>query len=294
MIDVRSFLDYLAADKGCPQTTVRTYRESLENLERYFRLLDDRLAWDNLDADVVRRWMAERMKSGRSPRTVKRDMSAVRSFYRYLLRMQLVEKDPTQSIGNPKAAKPLPTFLKEQEINRLFDEIIYPEGFEGLRDRTILLTFCHTGIRRAELLGLTPDKVHLATGELKVLGKRSKERIVPFGGELQQALAEYMAARRDIMGGDGGPLFVNENGRPVNEAKVAAIVRKYLSMVTIRKKKSPHVLRHTFATLMLNHGADLEAVKELLGHESLATTEIYTHTTFATLKKEYEHAHPRA
>ena len=114
MIDVRSFLDYLAADKGCPQTTVRTYRESLENLERYFHLLDDRLAWSNLDADVVRRWMAERMKSGRSPRTVKRDMSAVRSFYRYLLRMQLVETDPPQSSGIPKAAEPLPTVLKEQ------------------------------------------------------------------------------------------------------------------------------------------------------------------------------------
>ena len=169
----------------------------------------------------------------------------------------------------------------------------YPEGFEGQRDRLVLLTFYHTGIRLSELRGLDVSDVDLMRGELKVTGKRNKQRIVPFGEELCSALKTYVELRGQMACADGA-LFVTLKGKRMTKVQVYGLVRHYLSLVTTQKKKSPHVLRHTFATAMLNHGADLEAIRDLLGHESIRTTEVYTHTTFADLKKEYERAHPRA
>ena len=210
--------------------------------------------------------------------------------------MKLVEKNPMRLIHGPKAHKPLPSFLKESEVTRLFDDVEYPDTFDGLRDRTILLTFYHTGIRLSELVGLNVADVNLSSGELKVTGKRNKQRVVPFGEELRQALKHYIDQRKEQLadGVDAGCLFLNNKKERIGKSMVRTIVVHYLSLVTTMKKRSPHVLRHTFATEMLNHGADLEAIKELLGHESVATTEVYTHTTFADLKKEYQLAHPRA
>ena len=178
----------------------------------------------------------------------------------------------------------------------MFDDVEYPDTFDGLRDRTILLTFYHTGIRLSELVGLNVADVNLSSGELKVTGKRNKQRVVPFGEELRQALKHYIDQRKEQLadGVDAGCLFLNNKKERIGKSMVRIIVVHYLSLVTTMKKRSPHVLRHTFATEMLNHGADLEAIKELLGHESVATTEVYTHTTFADLKKEYQLAHPRA
>lgn len=291
---INDFLRYLQADRGYSPRTVATYRESLTSFEIFFRSMDNQLSWESLDADVVRQWMATEMQRGKNARTVAKDLAAVRSLYKYLLKMQCVERDPVRLVKNPKVHMPLPTFLKQSEIDHLFDDITFPDDSKGLRDRAILLTFYHTGIRVSELTGLRIADVDLQQGELRVTGKRNKQRIVPFGRELADNLRKYLMQRSAEMALPESPLFIGTHDKGITPQQVQTMVKQYLSLVTTQKKKSPHVLRHTFATVMLNNGADLEAIKELLGHQSITTTEVYTHTTFADLKKEYEHAHPRA
>lgn len=293
MHEADDFLAYMQADRACSPLTAKTYRESIGSFETYFRSLDEGLGWDNLDADIVRAWMAARSARGRNPRTVAKDLSALRSLYKYLLRMGRVGTDPTRLLRSPKAHPPLPAFIKTGEMDRLLDGVQFPDTDEGARDRTILLTLYTTGLRVSELIGLDTTDIDLARGQLRVTGKRSKQRIVPFGAELAEALRTWLA-RRGGTGSGPHPVFTGAGGRRITYAAVRSLVVRYLSLVTTQKKKSPHVLRHTFATAMLSHGADLEAIKELLGHESIRTTEVYTHTTFDELKKEYEQAHPRA
>lgn len=293
MQEIEDFLSYLIADRGYSAETVETYRLSLTKFLDFFTRLDSQLTWYSLDGDIIRQWMAEEMQNGSSARYVAKHLSALRSFYRYLLRMDRVRKDPVRLVKNPKIHTPLPTFLKQQEVDRLFDDVEFPDNFIGLRDRTILLTFYHTGLRLSELIGLDLSSVDLSARELKVTGKRNKQRIIPFGSELHQELLRYRRARLEQPTEDTA-LFIGPKGSRMTKAQVQTMVKHYLSFVTTQKKKSPHVLRHTFATAMLNNGAELEAIKELLGHASVVTTEVYTHTTFADLKKEYEHAHPRA
>lgn len=294
MESVDHFINYLLADKGYSQATANVYKATLVEVWHFMHNVEEKLTWATLDKDVLRKWLAHEMERGLSPRTVRKEMSAVRSFYRYLMRMELVETDPTRFIANPKAPKRLPTFVKQKEMDHLFDHVEFGDTYEGRRDRLIMLTFYSTGIRLAELLGLKHADVDLIGGELKVLGKRNKQRIVPFGAELQAAFAEFFKLKATLLSDSTDSVFVRANGRPMNPTEVRDIVRQYLSLVTQQQKKSPHVLRHTYATVMLNNGADLEAVKQLLGHESISTTEVYTHTTFSELKKEYEKAHPRA
>ena len=288
------FLAYMAADRGRSPHTLRVYGDTLREVEAYFTALDEGITWQTLDKDVIRRWMAERIEGGLKPRSIKNHLSALRSFYKYLHLIGAVDKNPMLLLENPKTDKPLPTFLKESEMNRLFDNVDFGSDFNAHRDRLILLTFYTTGIRLSELIGLRLSDIHLASGDLKVLGKRNKERIVPFGDELRREMSAYIDLRHAEHGPGDGPLFPGKGGRPLTANQVRRIVQQNLARVTQQKKKSPHVLRHTFATVMMNHGADLEAVRRLLGHESLATTQIYTHTTFAELKKEYQNAHPRA
>ena len=290
---VDDFLSYLAADRGYSPLTVETYRVDLIHFEQFCHQLDAGVDWGTVDSDLIRRWVARRMVEGIGPRTVKRSLSALRSFYRYLLRLGVVEKDPTQLVANPKVGKTLPTFVKQSEMDRLLDGITYPQTFEGMRDHLILLTFYTTGVRASELVGLNVEDLDLSCGELKVTGKRNKQRIIPFGEELIHDMKAYLKEMNQLFGLTSGALFVDMRGLRMSTEHVREVVKFYLSMVTTQKKKTPHVLRHTFATVMLNNGADLGAVKELLGHESLATTEIYTHTSFAELRKEYEKAHPR-
>lgn len=294
MQTIEQFISYLLADKGYSYATAQTYRVSLTDLWRFCRQVDEQITWESLDKDVLRRWMANDMEKGVAARTVNRKMSSVRSFYRYMLRMERVLVDPTATLKNPKAERRLPTFVSEKDMNRLFDDVEFGEGFEAERDRLILLTFYSTGVRLSELLGLKVSSVDLSARELKVLGKRNKHRVIPFGVELAEAFAGFFATRSAEVRQDLGEVFVRRDGKAMSAAEVRAVVKKYLSCVTRQQKRSPHVLRHTYATVMLNNGADLEAVKELLGHESVATTEVYTHTTFAELKKAYKKAHPRA
>ena len=291
---IKPFLTYLAGDRGYSPRTVATYHDCLTHFQAYFRSKDESLDWHTLDEDVVRSWMVHEMERGTDARTVSKALSALRSLYRYLLRTARVERDPVRLVHNPKVHAKLPTFVRQAEMDRLFDDTPFPDTYEGERDRTILLTFYSTGIRLSELTGLTLADVDCRAGELKVTGKRNKQRIVPFGPDLQQAMQHYLQRRCATFADAPRALFLTAKGKPVSQQQVAKWVKQYLSLVTTQKKKSPHVLRHTFATVMLNNGADLEAIKELLGHAGIATTEVYTHTTFAELVKEYQQAHPRA
>jgi Site-specific recombinase XerD len=225
--------------------------------------------------------------------SVNRKLSALRSFYRYLLRKEVITASPMQTIRGPKKKKPLPSFLREEEMDRLLDDTDFGPGWEGLRDRLILEMFYETGMRRAELVGLDEKDVDFWRSQIKVTGKRNKQRLIPFGEELHDLIQQYLDAKHEALPEADDALFVRKDGHRVTDNWVYTMVKRYLSKVSTLKKRSPHVLRHTFATTMLNNQAELESVKELLGHASVSTTEIYTHTTFEELKSAYSAAHPR-
>ena len=274
--------------------TVINYRKDLTEFERFYKELESQLSWESIDSDIVRNWMEYMMDRGNSASSVNRRLSALRSFYRFALRRKLIEKDPVHGLQGPKSQKPLPQILKESEMERLLDSKMWTDSYKDVLERTIIITFYVTGIRLSELIGLDDKDIDNVTCEIKVTGKRNKQRIVPFGKELADVFAQYQEVRNATVKGDSKAFFQTEKGKRMTTAQVRTLVKKNLSKVSTLKKRSPHVLRHTFATAMLNHEAELESVKKLLGHESLSTTEIYTHTTFEQLKKVYKNAHPRA
>ena len=291
---IDTFLKYLRFERNYSEKTIVSYRIDLEEFEDYLKKVDAEKNLVTADADLVRSWMVYLMEKGRSVATVNRKLSSLRSFYRFLLRRRVVDLDPMLKVVGPKKQKTLPSFLRVQEMDRLLDECSVNEGFEGVRDRLILEMFYATGMRLSELIGLSDADVNLSAKLLKVTGKRNKQRLIPFGEELWRDLLGYIELRNETLPDRDDALFVRKDGKRMYPELVYKIVRRNLSKVATLKKRSPHVLRHTFATAMLNGNAELQAVKELLGHESLATTEIYTHTTFEELKKVYEQAHPRA
>ena len=291
---INQFLDYLRYERNASPLSVQTYEESLREFESYVTFRDNDLSISSVDTDLIRDWMESLMDKGNSASTINKKLSALRSFYRFALKRQLVKADPAHAVTGPKKSKPLPQFLREGEMDRLLDGIEWNSSFNNVRARTILLLFYEAGLRRAELVSLNDKDVDFDAAQLKVTGKRNKQRIVPFGAELAEALKQYQAARNEKFGENSGALFLSDKGLRISDNQVYLIVRKYLTMVTSLKKRSPHVLRHTFATAMLNNGAGLETIKSLLGHASVSTTEIYTHTTFEQLKRMYKEAHPRA
>lgn len=294
MID--RFLEYLRYERNRSPLTVKSYEEDLRAFEIYFKnLYVDGLTWENIDADIIRSWMESMMDKGNTATTINRRLSALRSFYRFALSRNFVVSDPAHSIKGPKKRKPLPQYLRESEMDRLLDEIPWDESsYSNVRARSIIIMFYETGMRLAELASLDDSSIDFAHQELKVHGKRDKERLIPLGNEIVEAVKTYIEQRDKYIVRKCSALFVSENGERMKHFQIRNEVKKYLSMVTTMKKKSPHVLRHTFATAMLNHNAGLESVRKLLGHESLATTEIYTHMKFEQLKKTYSNAHPRA
>ena len=291
---INQFLNYLRYERNASAQTVQTYEEALEEFESYLILRDNGLSLAMADTDLIRDWMESLMDKGNSASTINKKLSALRSFYRFSLKRNLVEHDPAHCVTGPKKSKPLPQFLREGEMDRLLDDLEWDDSYNNVRARTILLLFYEAGLRRSELVGLNDEDVDFASNQLKVTGKRNKQRIIPFGEELAAGLQHYMAVRDAQFGKTDGALFLSDKGMRITANQVYLIVKKYLSAVTSLKKKSPHVLRHTFATAMLNNGADLEGIKNLLGHASVSTTEIYTHTTFEQLKRVYKEAHPRA
>ena len=274
--------------------TVMTYEQFLRDFESYFRGLDTTVDWTTVDADIIRDWLEQMLDNGAKATTVNTALSAVRSFFRYALRRKLVEKDPAHLIEGPKKSKPLPQFVREKEMDELIDDKEWGDTFIDVRARAILILLYETGVRVSELTGLDDEDLDVTAGQLKVTGKRNKQRIVPFGQELATAIGQYVGRRDTEVERQTTALFVTDKGERMTRQQVYAIVRRSLGEVTTLKKRSPHVLRHSFATAMLNNGAGLESVKKLLGHESLETTEIYTHTTFEQLKRVYKEAHPRA
>lgn len=293
---LKAFFDYLRYERGASVQTIEGYRGDLMAFESFFQGLDSALTWQTVDSDVAREWIVSMMGRGNKASSVQRRLSALRSLYRFLLLRGYVEHNPVQGLVAPKKERVLPTFLREEEMARLLDqEGMFEDTFEGRRDHLIIAMFYETGLRLAELIGLNMENVDLTSQMLRVTGKGNKQRIVPFGDGLLHLINIYIGERAALrVTEESKPFFVSREGQRLKANAVRRMVQRQLGLVTLQRKRSPHVLRHTFATSMLNHQADLQSVKELLGHEKLSTTEIYTHTTFEELKKVYKTAHPRA
>lgn len=290
---IDAFIRYLANEKRYSKHTVRSYKNDLEQYVAFCKDIDQNFNPLASDHHIIRKWIIFLMENGVSARSVNRKVTTLKTFFKYLFREELIEKLPTDKVVVPKMKKSLPYFVGQRPMNQLFDTIVFPDTFEGFRDRTIMLAFYSTGMRLSELVNLKISNIDFNYGHLKVLGKRNKERLIPFGIELATELKNYIEARKS-MECTHDFLFVKKDGEPIYDRMVYTIVNTCLSTVTTLDKKSPHVLRHTFATQMLNNGADINAIKELLGHANLSATQIYTHTTFEKLKKVYNQAHPRA
>jgi len=291
---IDSFLDYLRYERNYSGLTIDVYGRDISQFRDFIQERNISFIPAEVEPVQIREWIIHLMDNGYSPNSVNRKLSSLRTFYKFLMKRGVVDKDPLVKIAGPKKKKPLPSFLKESEINKLLDETEFEEGFAGIRDRLIIEMFYSTGIRRSELIGIKDEDVDFYTQQVKINGKRNKQRLIPFGDPLKKSLMEYITVRNQTVSSAPEAFFVSENGRPLSSQLIYNMVKRNLSKVVTLKKRSPHVLRHTFATVMLNNDADLSTVKELLGHSSLASTEVYTHTTFEELKKIYKQAHPRA
>ena len=290
------FLRYLEAEKDASPLTVRTYGEAVNDYLGYLGRLEGNISPEDADGDIVRGWVESMVERGYKATNTCKKLSAVKSLYRYALRKGIIECDPAHNVPGPKKQKTLPVFLREAEAEELFDGLQWDmSNIKDVRARTLLLMLYSTGMRRAEIISLRDKDVSLARREVKVTGKRRKQRIIPLGQEMIDALTLYQQMRDEEIpvADDTEALFRNDKGKQMTDAQVYGMVKKYLSLVTTQKKRSPHVMRHSFATAMLNHDAKLGSVQKLLGHESLNTTQIYTHVTFEELKRTYSKAHPR-
>ena len=290
---ISEFIDYLRFERYRSECTVDAYGRDLWAFKDYVAQLDAHLDWTTVDRDVIRGWMECMMDKGNSPASVNRRLSSLRAFYRFALSTKRLLSDPAHGLKGPKTPRPLPQYLREEEMDRLLEEHQWGDTFKDVRDRTIILTFYSAGLRLSELIGLNDASIDSSAAQLKVLGKRNKERVVPYGAELADALKEYRRRRDEEVRATSGALFVTYKGERMTPGQVRAIVRANLAKVSTMKKRSPHVLRHTFATAMLNNDSGLQSIQKLLGHQSVATTEIYTHTTFEQLRQVYGKAHPR-
>ena len=291
---IDSFIGYLKVERKYSTHTLRSYSKDLRMFEDYLTTLDESLSFKDVDADVVRAWVSSMMDAGMAPTSVNRKMSALRSFYSYLCAEGVVAVSPLLGLHGPRCAKRLPVFVKEEEMNGLVDSKKFGDGFVACRDKTVITCFYETGIRLSELIGLNVDDVDFSSGVIKVLGKRNRHRLIPMMPELSSVLRGYLCERDKVVSVGEKALFLTPKGRRINPTAVYRLVNGRMKGEVSVGKRSPHVLRHTFATVMLNNDAELGAVKELLGHKRLTTTEIYTHMTFEELKRFYRKAHPRA
>lgn len=293
---IDSFINYLKFEKHYSEHTSVCYRTDLCEFRNYMKDYFHEIPPEEAGSREIRRWIAHLMDQKLKATTVNRKISSLKSFYKFLQYKKVIARTPMAMIKGPEKKKPLPMFLREEEMERILsDTPESEESFAVIRDKMILETFYLTGMRLSELINLKDKDVDLYTSIFKVTGKRNKQRLIPFGEELKDHLKKYIHSRNSKFGTNRyHTFFVLQNGRTMYPSFVYKLVKRELSKVATIKKRSPHVLRHTFATAMLNQGASLNAVKEILGHESLETTEVYTHTTFEELKKAYNQAHPRA
>ena len=291
---IDSFIGFLRVERNYSKHTLRAYAKDIRAFQDYLACIDESLSFLSADKDIVRSWAASMVDGGAFPATVCRKLSSLRTFYDYIVREGHLESSPVAPVRGPKCRKSLPVFVKEADMDALFESLEQNLSYEESRDRMILLLFYETGIRLSELVGLDVSSVDMSASVIKVYGKRGRERVIPFGAALHNALEKYLDVRDVFLDGDSHALFLSSRGARISCSAVYRLVNARLKNVVTLKKSSPHVLRHTFATTMLNNGAELGVVKEILGHKRLATTEIYTHLTFEELKSVYEKAHPRA
>ena len=291
---VLSFLNYIKYERNYSDRTVEAYGDDLQMFEDY--VTRETGCFDSLqpDVDLVRGWMAEMGRQHHSASSIKRRVCALRSFYRYLRRQQLIKVNPLTLLPTPKVPHPLPTWIGEEQMDFLIDDIDYGQDFDGIRDHLLIDLLYSTGMRRSEAAGLRDADVDLSAHQLKVLGKGRKERFIPFGPELEALIRQYRDRRDAEVGFTPEAFLTDIDGDPLPPSKVYAIVHRYLANLPSLSRRGAHVLRHSFATNMLAEGADLMAVKELLGHASLQSTEVYTHLTPREIIDNYKQAHPRA
>lgn len=297
---IKSFLDFLKFEKNYSVNTLLAYEGDLVRFNRFLanHFQSENFELSAVDNVTIRLFLGELIESDFTKKSIVRKLAAVRSLYKYLIKKGIIKSNPTINIATPKIPKKLPTFLDEPSIDRMLN-LPDTSTVEGLRDKAILELLYSTGIRLSELIGLNLDNIDWSNETIKVLGKGKKSRIVPFGSKSKVALRKYLERRDDLISGltknnSINSVFLSNRGLRIYPKGVYLIVNKYIRLVSDVEKKSPHVLRHSFATHLLNRGADIKAVKELLGHESLSTTQIYTHVTVDRLKRVYDQAHPKA
>jgi len=290
-----SFLQYLKIEKRYSPHTVRSYINDLDQFDAFLNGLghsDDPSAVTSHD---IRAWIVSMLDAGYSEVSVHRKISCLRAYYRYLRKERVIKADPLQKVVLPKRKKNLPVFIEEKAMTTLLDDYSFGDDFAGVRNKTIIEMLYLTGMRRSELIGLRDADIDLAEATVMVTGKRNKQRIIPLLKSFIKNLEDYIKIRDENAGGMKSEWFFVTNKRnKLYDKYVYNLVKGYLSVITTADRKSPHILRHTFATHMLNNGADLNSIKELLGHANLSATQVYTHNTFEKLKKIYKQAHPRA
>ncbi len=287
------FIDYLQFEKRFSKHTVIAYSNDLVQFYAYLKKeyeLDD---IKQVSHTFIRSWVVQLLEQKISPRTVNRKITTLKSYYKYLLQQRVLDVNPMLKIISPKSAKRLPLFVEKAKMNQLLDTVVFEEGFTGVRDKLVIELFYVSGMRLSELINIQLSDLDVYNNTIKVVGKRNKERSIPITLEMQKKITRYIECRSKIVS-NSNTLFISEKGEAIYPKFVYRKINEYLGMVTTLEKKSPHVLRHTFATHMLDNGADLLAIKEILGHASLSATQIYTHNTIEKLKNIHTKAHPKA
>lgn len=291
---IQPFLDYLKFEKRYSKHTVISYETDLVSFFDYIVTQYGETPINQLSHIFIRSWLASLKDEGLTAKSINRKISSLKSFFKYQLKTGVIKQTPMAKILAPKNEKRLPNFVADKDIKTLFEHVEFPDTWQGRTERLLMLLFYNTGMRLSEVINLKDNQVNFYNHSLKVLGKGNKERIVPVSPEILNEIKAYQKERNESISEKGELLLITEKGKPLPPRSVYTSVKKYLSLVTTIEKRSPHVLRHTFATHLTNNGADLNAVKELLGHSSLAATQIYTHNTIEKLKNIYKKAHPKA
>jgi len=290
----QKFQDYLLKEKNYSVLTALAYGKDLDFFEKFLQDNFDSTSLEEVSYTLIRSWIVTMVDAEMSTISVNRKIASLKAFYRFLLKTKQIEINPLTKHKSLKTPKKIQIPFSEEELNNVLQQLHYKEGFEGMRDKLIIDLFYTTGIRRSELIGLQISNVDLVNKTIKVIGKRNKERIIPLLSVIIEQIKLYVIERKALgVIADVNFLFLLSNGNKLNETFVYRLINDYFSNVSEKVKKSPHMLRHTFATHMLNHGADLNSIKELLGHSSLASTQVYTHSSLAELKNVYQNAHPR-
>lgn len=291
---MESFINYLNYEKRMSPLTVNAYSNDLQQFYLYLKNVYSITDIKDVTPSIIRSWIVSLMENKINASSVNRKISALKSYYKFLLREKILEENPMNKIQSPKNPKRLPVFVEESKMNALIENANFGCDFKGKRDLLIIEMLYCTGMRRSELVNLKESDVNFQKGTLKVVGKRNKERLIPITNELKTLIKDYIETKRKVIESKTSFLFLTEKGEPIYPGAVYRIVKKSLEQVTTLSKKSPHVLRHTFATHLLNNGADINAIKELLGHANLSATQVYTHNTIEKLKSVYSKAHPKA